>query len=487
MQDQDTQADKYQNRVRLWRQLCSTIHQLWQDAANAPRDDGEEIWWRAYEEQNATIRTGENPLYDAWLKKRIEKTGLPDEHEAYLRALYLEDWKKKNKPTGRCAETLRWEKQYFQLLRCEGEWIGKRAACCGDRTQPAAIPIGCNHRLCPLCSWRRSENAQRKTKKLFDRLTHPQFITLTTPNLKKISKKSFHFYRKKVTAFVKDHREMFKGGVYAIETTFNRTEKTWHLHAHVLVDASFKLPSKEQRIEFAGRNMPAFTFVKLALEFDWSRIWCKSLPRRLRKNAKKNALDGERFDFESWTRSCFANALKVYRFGKWMPIIGLPEDEIQRRTEWNKANRRVLWIKPVDDREKAAKEVLKYITKCADFCDLADAVKVFYDATRGARLIQTFGSWYGVNFDTDFDTRHPQDWGKLECACGVNHWERMGIFRRIDVEMSEEGRWFLKRTIDQHCRGTIARPTIRALAAPRGDEHYGAGEISKSNGGRWQS
>ncbi len=501
LQAQETDFDKYQNRVRLWRQLCSTVHQLWQDAADAPRDDGEKKWWAAYEEQRLSIRECRNIAFDRFWQKRREK--ISNESETYVRALYLEDWKKKNKPIGHIAEMLKWEKQYFQLLNCEGEWVGKRAACCGEKTQPIAIPIGCNHRLCPLCAWRRSEGAQRKTKKLFDRLIHPQFLTLTAPNLGSITKRSFHFYRARVTQFIKDHCQMFTGGVYAIETTYNRAEKTWHLHAHILVDATFTLPAKEQRVDFAGRNMPAFTLIKLALEYDWSQLWCArrgvkgpngkkrtvkwDYGQRIRKNANVDAVLGAHFDFENWVRSCFGNQLKMYRGGQWIDIPWLTAEERELRTKWNAANRRVMWIKPVDDRERAAKEVLKYITKCADFCDHAEAVKLFYDATRGARLVQTFGSWYGVNFETDFDTRHMEDWGKLECACGLNHWERMGIFRSRDVEMREDGRWYLKRTIDIHCRGTVPRPTIRALEPRREDESYGAREVSESYGGCWQA
>jgi hypothetical protein len=496
MAEQETGWDKYQNRVRLWRQLLCTIHQLWQDAANSPRDDGSEKWWAAYDLEVAAIRAGESREYDKFLLKRRKK--VVDESEAYIKALYLEGWKKKYPPKGQAAETLKWEKQYFQIMRCEGEWVGKRAACCGDKTQPIAIPVGCNHRLCPLCSWRSSQRMQLRTKKLFDRLTHPQFITVTTPNLKRITKKSFEFYRKQVMAFVKGHKEMFSGGIYAIETTFNRTDQGWHLHAHILVDATFALPSKEQRVDFAGSNMPAFTLIKLALEYDWSQLWCgrktiklangktKTITwdygQKIRANANVDAVLGARFDFENWVRSCFENRLKVYRNKQWIEIPWLTPEEREERTAWNRANRRVMWIKPVDDRERAAKEVLKYITKSADFCDNAGAVKLFCDATRNARMVQTFGSWYGVNFDADFDTRHMDDWGKLQCACGVNHWERMGVFRFRDVEMSEDGRWYLRRTIDHNSRGTVPRPTIRALEPRREEQAHG---ISKSHGVIW--
>ena len=259
LKDQETPLDKYQNRVRLWRRLCATVYSIWQDHANRPKDGLDKIWWDNYEKERLRLKTDTNPEYDAWLGKYVKKHGLPQCSEAYLHCLYMTEWKKKNRPSGRCAAILAWEKQYFQLMHCQGEWIGYKGCCAG--TKSVAVPIGCNHRLCPLCSWHRAEMAQRKTKILFDRLTHPQVITLTTPNLKKISKRTFQVFRGKVKQFLAQHKEMFAGGIYALETTYNRTEKTWHVHAHLLVDGTFKLPSKDQRIDFAGRNMPAFTIV----------------------------------------------------------------------------------------------------------------------------------------------------------------------------------------------------------------------------------
>jgi hypothetical protein len=238
------------------------------------------------------------------------------------------------------------------------------------------------------------------------------------------------------------------------------------------VDASFALPAKDQRVDFAGRNMPAFTYLKLALEYDWSSLWCKTLSRKPRKNARKTQFDYSRVEFEFWVRACSENALKEFRGGEWRPIRGLSASEVQKRTEWNQANRRVMWIKPVDDRDRAAKEVLKYITKCADFCDEPQAVKAFHDATRGARLIQTFGTWYGVNFEADFDTRHLDDWRNPQCTCGLNAWERIGVVRFRDVVMEKDGRWYLHRAFDHNSAGTVPRPTIRALDMR--EEHGGS-------------
>jgi len=471
LKDQETPRDRSKQRERLWLQLKDTVYQIWQDSADLlrtlPNDGAEFQWWADYEGERAKLKADENPAYDAWLQKYVEKHGLPTCPEAYLHSLYMTEWKKKNKPVGRCAHVLRWEKQYFQLLHCQGEWIGYRAECCSDQTRAIAVPIGCNHRLCPLCSWHRSEKAQRKTKTLFSRLEHPQFITLTTPNLKRISKRTYEHFRKRVRQFLAQHSE-FDGGIYAIETTYNRTEKSWHVHAHAMVNAPYSLPSVKQRVVFAGRNMPAFTLMKLALEYDWTRIWVKELPKLPRKNAAPNVLDGERYEFESWVLAGFENALKERRGGEMQDIQGLSELEIQRRTQWNKKFRRVMWIKSVDDRERAAKEVLKYITKSADFCDLPQCVEAFYDATKGARMVQTFGTWYGVNFDAPeaFLPDHMENWGKMECQCGLNHWTRIGTFHWKDVQTDEDGRSYLKRSMGHNTRGTVARPTIRALDSP---------------------
>ena len=341
LKEQETEGDRYENRYRLWRQLCATVYGIWQEFVaeihSAPSDGAEWRWWNAYEAEREAVKEDRNPAYDAWLAEYVKKHGLPAaQSEAYLRTLYMERWKKQNRPDGLCARALGWEKQYFQLLHCQGEWIAMGASCCSSTTKPVAVPIGCNHRLCPLCNWHRSQNAQRKIRKLFDRINHPVFITLTVPNVKRISKRTFEFFRKRVRLFLAQHAYMLDepgrpgGGVYAIETTYNRKEKSWHVHAHILLSANFKLPRADERIDFAGRNMRAFDYVKLVLEFDWSRIWCKDFARRWswaprafseyselgRRNREVlrfgRSCQNERFGFEQWVRGCEENALKEW-------------------------------------------------------------------------------------------------------------------------------------------------------------------------------
>ncbi len=471
MQDQETEIDRTEIRKMLWRRLKDTVYGIWQEAARDARerpDETEAAWWEAYSGEQAALRADESAGYDAWLEAYVAQNGLPSCREEYLHLLYLREWLKKHKPVGKWARAVKWERQYFQLLHCQGEFIAYEAACCLEKTKPVAVPIGCNHRLCPLCNWHRSQNGQKKIKQLFDRLEHPQFLTLTVSNTKRISKRTFHLIRKRVRQFLAQHKEMFRGGVYAIETTYNRAEKSWHPHVHILMDATFALPSSDQFVDVAGRRMLAFTFIKRSLEYDWARLWLDHLLKVPRKNAKRNTIDRERFEFEAWLNGTYENSLRERNGRGEMRTLALGFDEEQRRRSWNLRNRRVIDIKPVNDRERAVKEVLKYITKSSDFCDLAEAIEAFVDATKGARLIQTFGTWYGIDFSTEFDTKHPEDWSRLECSCGANHWERRGVLGCKDVEMDSAGRWHPRRQLNRYPWNviTVPRSTIPALAAP---------------------
>jgi hypothetical protein len=368
---------------------------------------------------------------------------------------------------GNEKEALKWFKQHEQLRNCQAQWVGYSAVCCGGATRPMAVPIGCNHRLCPLCAWHRSQVARKRIKTLFDRLTHPVLITLTVPNKGTISKHDFTLFRQKVRKFIAQHKGWLRGGVYSLETTYNRMERTWHLHVHILADASNALPSKQDKYELAGEKVYAFTAIKLKLEFDWLRLWGKAWGKKAGANAGKMAHEGDTYTFDEWVKAGRTMRLKEWRGGSYQQIEGMTNAARELRTAWNRENRRVIDLRPVTDREKVAHEVLKYLTKSADFCDVPEAVEAFGNAVRGARLIQTFGTWYGAKLDTstDFDPEKFEDWGEMKCACGTNHWERMGVFFRDDVEMDPSGRWFLKKHIEHTCRGTVPRPTIRALNA----------------------
>jgi hypothetical protein len=246
--------------------------------------------------------------------------------------------------------------------------------------------------------------------------------------------------------------------------------------------------------------------MKLSLEYDWTRLWVmhhKGRPAnafgfepRLRKKMhckecresglalcphvshdRAMTVDGARANFEWWVKLCHENETMTFdwKLKKWVLDESLPAEEMARRQEWNRLNRRVVWIKTVDDRDKAVKEVLKYITKSADFSDLKECVEPFQDAVKSARLIQTFGTWYGVKLDTPCDIDHPQDFTKLTCTCGQNIFARMGVFNARDVYFDARSRYRLKRGFDRNSRGTVPRPTIRALEARVNPEEFNYG------------
>ena len=366
-------------------------------------------------------------------------------------------------------EAAKWEKKWLQVHNCESEWIGYRAACCEERTRPYMVPVGCGYRLCPLCAGKRSVTARRRIKAMFDRLTHPVLITLTVPSTDWIHKGHFEHFRKRVRQFIAQHKEWIRGGVYSLETTYNRDQRTWHVHVHILADVVSSLPPKTEKTMLRGQRICAFTAIKLKLEFDWMRLWVKSKEwgKKPGPGASQNRINCDVYRFEEWVEQGRANRLKEWAGGAYRPIQGLAPASIAARTAWNQAHRRVIYVQPVTDRDGAAREVLKYITKSADFCDLPDAVEAFSNAVKGARLIQTFGTWYGVDLDVIFDPKHLDDWGEMKCACGLSHFERMqGTFHRHDVVMEPSGQWRLKEPLDHRARGTVARPTIRALDAP---------------------
>lgn len=375
---------------------------------------------------------------------------------------------------GNLEEATKWEKTWLKIHNCQTEWIGYRAACCGARSTPIAVPIGCNHRLCPLCAWHRSQAARVRIKTMFDRLTHPVLITLTIPNQATIRKHDFTKFRQRVRKFIAQHKDWILGGVYSLETTFNRAEKTWHIHCHILADVCAPLPPKTEKTELAGEKVYQFTAIKLKLEFDWLRLWEKAWGKSARKDASDQRKNGDAFTFNQWVRLGREMRCKEWRAGAYRKVEGVSEKDLELRSQWNAANRRVIDLRPVTDRDGAAREVLKYITKVADFSDLPEAVEPFCNAVRGARLIQTFGSWYGVKLDTVFDPEHMDDWGEMKCACGLNMWERMGVFFRSDVEMDEAGRWHLKRPLDHTCRGTVPGQPFGRWTCPkkRGTSSY---------------
>lgn len=462
LKSQLTEKDLYRQSLALHSELLSTYLKIFQKYASEVHNDPELLdWWQEYQLESRPLSLEETPT------------------ERYKR---VEKWMKANKPAGANAEAVRWEKKWSRLQHCQMEWMAYRSECCGERTRSVAVPIGCNDRLCPVCAWHRSKNARIKVKQLYDRLTHPVMLTFTIPNLADIRKKYIHHFRKMVRAWLKQYAGRIDGGIYSIETTFNREERTWHLHAHVLANFLTPLPQKaDGKVDFYGEQAWAFTKMKWEMEFDWLNLskdaWIK-MPkpeRPAKKGIKKwaTAWSDYQFMFEKWVQAKRDHSTvwaKFWNGRKYELRRDLTPAQYERYLKlerWNAKNTRVFHLRPVDDRDEAVKEVLKYLTKGAQFSDMPDQVEQFSRAVAGARLVQTFGTWYGLKLDTTFDPEHLDDWGEMKCACGLNMWLRIGVVFRRDVAMDDSGQWHLKKPLEHIHTGTVPRPTIRALEQSR--------------------
>ena len=493
-----TEVSRYQEQCMQQKELVRSIYTTWQKWARKPRDPFEIEWWASYQDDLRPLSLEAVTIERQKHLEKLQKKDLQkaDSYQALLETMGPEEtpaerwarhqqWLKSNRPWGVNGETLRWEATYLQVKGCQTQWIGKRAACCGDKTPMIAVPVGCNHRLCPFCAWRRSQVARVRIRTLYDRLTIPGLITLTIPNQKKLSKHSFKLFRQRASQFTAQHKEDLKGGMTAIETTYSRTLKSWHVHAHSLVDLTKPLPSKHAaKVDFFGKKVLPFIALKWRWEYDWLCLWngkWGKMPSRKQPKIGvqkwKDSWDGYWFKFGEWVRAKRAHSTlwaKQWDGTHYVLRQDLTECEIERYRmleAWNSRNTIVIDIRPVTDREKVVKEVLKYITKVADFGHNPEAVEEFCNATRGVRMVQTWGSWYGVDLETVFDPAHLDDWGAIPpCACGQNAWENVGVLYRHQVAMDSGGRWLVKRPWAHNCAGMHLRPTIRVWPTPESED-----------------
>jgi hypothetical protein len=298
-------------------------------------------------------------------------------------------------------------KDYRRLMHCQSEWIGFKARCCAS---PAlAVPIGCNHRLCPLCNAGRLEHYRGPAREMLERMVNPCFLTLTVPNVPTLTKATFAQIRGWWKEFRRSNAIVGTGGVYSIEVTFNRETKEWHPHLHILFDSPFKL----------SLSPSSFRLLKRRLEFSWLRVTSA--------RAKTAWGRGEQ-DFQCWNDACSVS---------------------EKGSAWNLANRRVVDLRRVKQGDGAVYEVIKYISKSNRFLDLPEAVEPYLRAVRGVRVIQTFGSFYNFKFERE---TAPQSF--LKCECGKADFEPLGFFGLSSVYQAESGCWYLKR---QHQHRTQCR------------------------------
>jgi hypothetical protein len=392
-----------------------------------------------------------------------------------------------------------WEssKHFARVAGCGSQFVGFRAACCGADTAPVAIAICCNDRCCPKCCAKRSRSQRRKIACMFERLAHPALLTLTVPNTSAIRKHGYKRFRQQVRRLLKywqtcvdpetwdkapKDRKTFhfiKGGLYSLETTYNRDAQSWHVHCHVLADCATALYTPSERFDWLGKkNVHKFTAVKMRMEWDWTRLWVTGMGnkgwidgKRARRDAGKDAREHEEYEFAEWVRGCRVHSnVFAKKWSKSHKKLVLRSDLTQAERAryevneaWNARYRRSIFISPVRDVAGAVSEVLKYITKASDFADLPEVLREFYRETKGARMVQTFGSWYGWNPE-DQPEGISGELKQRDCACGQRDWKRLGVFFRSDVVMGiDDGLWYMTREHNHLSLGECTRPTIPRL------------------------
>jgi hypothetical protein len=138
------------------------------------------------------------------------------------------------------------------LWNSADERLNRRAQrmgfCCSTPTirvrgenKPFAALQRCRDRLCPKCATIRGKCCAAKTIALTEKMNAPRFITLTTkakdnPLLLDLRHLICSFQQLRQTP---EWKSWVKGGVYALEVTFNPSTHRWHPHLHILVDGEF--------------------------------------------------------------------------------------------------------------------------------------------------------------------------------------------------------------------------------------------------------
>ena len=325
-------------------------------------------------------------------------------------------------PKGKKVKVWSAAREFRRVDRCQSLWRAFKPRCCSGKT--VAVPIGCNHRLCPLCNAARLEHYRGPMREILSAMENPTFLTLTVPNVVNLTKQHFLQIRTWWKEFYRSNKSFLRGGLYSIEVTYNREDKTWHVHLHILYDSLYRV---------GGMKREQFNLLVAYLQFAWVRI----TSAKARKAYKGN-------EIERWIQDRDAHSAGDVWFSDY----------------WRKVD-----IRRVKS-ENAVYEVIKYISKTNRFLDLAEAVESYLRAVRNVRVIQTFGSFYNVKLEvplTKADVKALAAAGIraevtsvksfLECDCKKNDFEDIGVVSMDAVEQDETGRWCLKLScVRKQCR-----------------------------------
>ena len=135
-------------------------------------------------------------------------------------------------------------------------------------------------------------------------------------------------------------------------------------------------------MDFYGKKELPFTALKWRLEFDWLCLWTDKRGKMPSQNPPKKGAtkwrakwDGYFYEFEKWVHAkrehstYWAKQWNGARLRLRTDMTQAERAKFEMQSAWNARNTRVVDVRPVTDRDGAAREVLKYITKVADFGD----------------------------------------------------------------------------------------------------------------------
>lgn len=83
---------------------------------------------------------------------------------------------------------------------------------------------------------------------------------------------------------------------------------------------------------------------------------------------------------------------------------------------------------------KAARELVKYITKASDLVGDKEALVQFLDAVYNRRLLRTYGSFYGLKLEEEIESR-----AEVCPDCGSVEWVETGLVNPQHVSMDRKG------------------------------------------------
>jgi len=267
-------------------------------------------------------------------------------------------------------------------------------------------PTSCDFQLCPMCQHRRSVRWFKSLEALIQNgeILEPKLLTLTTLNLEHLTPSSVSAFGKAITQLRR--RDVFaevRGGIRSIETTRNRRNGSWNLHAHVLIDSPFIPHYPQTDFKYVGCS---WRVVKKRRRRAFERVGpCTNIERI-----------GPCTNIEPvgpWVERV-GRCTNIEPVGPWEVVkvhSGLAREwtavcqnfpELKSpRSDFDIDNPEHWWH--VDIRRanlQVAAEVAKYIAKGSQLVSAgAGALVEFLMAIKGRRMLQAFGSLESLHVD----------------------------------------------------------------------------------------